>query len=275
MFTFALMQVIEKFIEGKRQDQRLCEDGWVLTPDFAAVVDGSTSKVSGRAGGREAMKLVCEALTQLPAEADKVQMLRYLTEVLAARNLPESAIHAEYRLTCSAVIFSRYRRVVWLVGDCHCRWAGTTHDNYKLVDEILTRIRCEVAHKLLSQGYPPEQFLEYDPARAVILDELREMTNFQNDPNPYNPFRYVVLDGTPVESALVPEIPVPENVNELILASDGYPCLLDTWQETEEHLQQLLREDPLCIEQNPATKCYLSGNHSFDDRCYLRFRIES
>lgn len=267
------MQIIEKFIQGKRADQSLCEDGFVVTPDFAAVVDGSTSKVAGRAGGREAMRLVCEALHTLPADADKPLMLQHLTQVLAAHNLPHAAGHAEYRLTCSAVIFSRSRRLVWLVGDCHCRWEGQTHDNYKLVDEVLTRIRCEVAHYLLKQGYPAQKFLEKDPARAMILDELREMTNFQNDPNPYNPFRYVVLDGTPVDAVLVPEIPVPETADELILASDGYPDLFDTWQETENHLQELLHDDPLCITQNPATKCYLAGNNSFDDRCYIRLNI--
>ena len=268
------MQIIESFLEGKRPDQTLCEDGWVVTPDFAAVVDGSTSKVAGRAGGREAMHLICEALRSLPAEADKEQMLQHFTQVLAAHNLPQSATHAEYRLTCSAVIFSLHRRVIWLVGDCHCRFGGKTYDNYKLVDEILTRIRCEIAHYLLQQGYTPQEFLDHDPARAMILNELREMTNFQNDTNIYNPFRYVVLDGTAVEAALVPEIPVDDSVDELILASDGYPALGDTWQETENHLHRLLQEDPLCMNENPATKCYLAGNHSFDDRCYIRLKIK-
>ena len=267
------MQIIEKFIQGKRANQDLCEDGWVVTPHFAAVVDGSTSKVAGRAGGREAMKLVCSALQTLPVEADKTQMLEHLTRTLAAHNLPESDRHAEYRLTCSAVIFSYYHRVVWLVGDCHCRFAGQTYDNYKLVDEILTRIRCEIAHFLLSQGYGPQEFLDHDPARAMILGELREMTNFQNDPNPHNPFRYVVLDGTPIDATMVPEIQVPAEVDELILASDGYPTLFDTWHESEKHLQQLLVDDPLCIQDNPATKCYLTGNHSFDDRCFVRLKI--
>ena len=46
------MQIIEHFIQGKRNNAQLCEDGWVVTPHFAAVVDGSTSKVAGRNGGR-------------------------------------------------------------------------------------------------------------------------------------------------------------------------------------------------------------------------------
>ena len=45
------MQIIEQYIKGKRPDQRFCEDGWVVTPHFAAVIDGSTSKIAGRQGG--------------------------------------------------------------------------------------------------------------------------------------------------------------------------------------------------------------------------------
>ena len=107
----------------------------------------------------------------------------------------------------------------------------------------------------------------------MIFDALREQTNFQNDPNPYNPYRYPVIDGTPIDDALVPEWEVPTEVHELVLASDGYPTLTDTLNETEENLQRLLKEDPLCIDENAATKCLMAGNNSFDDRCYLRIAL--
>lgn len=96
------MQIIEHFIQGKRHNAQLCEDGWVVTPHFAAVVDGSTSKVAGRNGGRMAMELVCKALHTLPPLADKATMLHHLTAVFAAHNVPQAATKAEYRLTCSA-----------------------------------------------------------------------------------------------------------------------------------------------------------------------------
>lgn len=37
------MTIIESFIRGKHDDAH-CEDGIVVTHDFAAVIDGSTSK---------------------------------------------------------------------------------------------------------------------------------------------------------------------------------------------------------------------------------------
>lgn len=267
------MQIIEQYIKGKRPDQRFCEDGWVVTPHFAAVIDGSTSKIAGRQGGLLAMQLVKEALRTLPASANKQDMLQHLTQTVAMHNVPEALTQAAYRLTCSAVIYSQEHRVVWMVGDCQCRWGGKTYTHGKLVDDILVKARVDAAHYLLQHGHSAQSLQQNDLARAVIFDALREQTNFQNDTNPCNPYRYPVIDGTPVDASLVPEWKIPNTIQELILASDGYPALADTLEETENHLQRLLNEDPLCIGKNAATKCLMAGNDSFDDRCYLRIAL--
>lgn len=266
------MEIVESFLCGKRPDQNLCEDGFVVTPHFAAVVDGSTSKVPGRNVGREAMRTVTAALKRLDPEADKEEMLRTLTACLAVKNIPEAAAHAELRLTCSAVIFSAFRKVVWMVGDCQARWSGQTHTNAKLVDRILTEARCGAVRYLLGHGHTLDDIARHDLGRAAILDALREQTNFQNVADSRNPYRYAVLDGTPVEKALVLELPV-EGTRELILASDGYPLLCDSLRESENYLQHLLRLDPLCINENAATKCLVAGNLSFDDRCFLKIAL--
>lgn len=267
------INIIESYIQGKRPDQSLCEDGYVVTPHFAAVVDGSTSKVEGRNGGREAMRLVVEAIGNLPPEAGKESMLQTLTQVLARHNPTEALTDAAWRLTCSTVIYSRARSAVWMVGDCQCRFGGTTHTNPKLIDTILTQVRCDVVRHLLSRGHTPDDIRRNDLGRAFIMDALHTQTNFQNDPNPLNPYAYPVLDGTPVRPDRVLEIPVSPETDSLILASDGYPIVGDTLAESERALQQMLHEDPLCIGQNAGTKCLVSGNHSFDDRCYLRLSL--
>lgn len=267
------MQLIEVDIKGKRPDQQLCEDGYVLTPDFAAVVDGSTSKVAGRHGGRLAMQTVCTAIRSLPPEADKWEMLTHLTQALAALNPLRATHEAQYRLTCSAVIFSVRRRVVWLAGDCQCRWGGRTFQNPKMVDSVLTQIRTDALRYLLAHGHTVPELRQNDLGRACIADALREQTNFQNCPDPANPYAYPVLDGTPVCASQVPELSVPAEVKECILASDGYPQLADTLQQSEECLHTLLQTDPLCMDANAATKGWMEGNGSFDDRCYLRIAI--
>ena len=52
------MKIIEQFIEGKKQNPSLCEDGLFINDHFIAVVDGVTSKsdalFDNKAGGRAA-----------------------------------------------------------------------------------------------------------------------------------------------------------------------------------------------------------------------------
>ena len=266
------MKIIEQFSIGKRRGTP-CEDGWVVTPDFAAVVDGSTAKIKIAPGqespGHLAMRLVCAAIEQLPAETSKEEALVILSKAIAADT---TYAEAHYRPTCSAVIYSRYRKEVWFVGDCQARWENQTHKYEKSVDHILTEIRCEVIHYYLQHGYTEEDIRQEDKGRAFIYDALCEQLHFQNDPNPYNPYRYPVIDGQPIDPEAIPALSV-GNAEELILASDGYPELFNSLDDTENALVEILEKDPLCINENPASKCLVEGNRSFDDRTYLKLEI--
>lgn len=267
------MKIIEQFNIGKRKGTP-CEDGYIVTSDYAAVVDGSTAKIKVAAGqespGHLAMRLTCEAIGLLPPEASKSEALALLTRALAQNTTYRQA---HYRPTCSAVIYSRHRQEIWFVGDCQARWNAQTHQYEKDIDRLLTGIRCDVVHYYLANGYTEEDIRQEDKGRAFIFDALCEQLHFQNDPNPYNPFRYPVIDGQPIDPEEVPVLSV-TGIKELILASDGYPQLRDTLQETEDALQQLLLQDPLCINEHPASKCLVEGNRSFDDRTYLRIALD-
>lgn len=271
------MRIIEKSCIGKREGAA-CEDGYAVTEHFAAVVDGSTSKSrratanAGETTGLRAMRTVLAALPSLPAEATKEEALTHFTSALRRATPNIETLPAEERPTCSAAIYSRLRREVWLIGDCQCRFGGQTHTHPKLIDTVLTQVRCDAVRHFLERGRTQAELLRNDRGRAFILDALREQTNFQNDPNPHNPFSYPVLDGTPVAPHSVPALDA-ACATVIVLASDGYPALFDTLAGTEAHLHRLLRHDPLCIAENPATKCIVSGNRSFDDRTYLKLEI--
>lgn len=68
------METIESYICGKWNDNLRCEDGFTVTADYAAVVDGSTSKLRpdekapypDRSAGRMAMETVLDAVRHLP-----------------------------------------------------------------------------------------------------------------------------------------------------------------------------------------------------------------
>ncbi len=278
------MHIIESFIQGKYPSApERCEDGWVVTADFAAVVDGSTSKraraldgasqdAAAKTGGRMAMETAVGALRQMPADATMAEAAKRLTAALRPIVPREAAADTTFRPTCSAAVLSRQRREVWLFGDCQCRFNGETHTNGKLVDTILARIRGEAIHYLLEHGHSADDIRRHDRGRALIYDALREQTHFQNDPDKDNPFRYTVIDGQPMDIDTVPVLHIGA-ARRLVLATDGYPVLSDTLRETEARLKELLEADPLCIGPNAATKCLMEGQVSFDDRTFISISL--
>lgn len=267
------MRIIEKFTLSKRETSP-CEDGWVLTDDYAAVVDGSTAKIKIDKGqespGHLAMRLVCQAIQTMPDKATKDEALVLLTKAIADDHTYDVL---NYRPTCSAVIYSKARREVWFIGDCQARWKSKTYHFEKLVDHVLVDIRCRAIHYYLEHGYTVEDIKQHDKGRAFIYDALCDQLHFQNDPDTKNPYAYPVIDGQAICPEQVPCLSVGEDTHELILASDGYPVLYDTLEETEAYLTHVLETDPLCINENPASKCLVAGNQSFDDRTYLKLMI--
>ncbi|MCD8318419.1 MAG: hypothetical protein LUC45_06115 [Paraprevotella sp.] len=274
------MKVIESFQRAKVRDG-MCEDGIVTTDDFAAVIDGSTSKGTLRFGkktsGRMAMELLCEELTSLPAECSVVQAVSQLTSCLRQyyqqHDLYEEAVrYGENRLTASTVIYSRHRREVWMIGDCLCRFNGQTYENPKAVDRILSGIRADILRYLLQKGHSISDLQHSAWGRKWIFPYLKDQCSFQNATDA-GPFCYTVLDGFPVDMKRIRLLSVPMDSADLVLASDGYPVLADTWTESERILADLLERDPLCIYKNPSTKGLIDGNISFDDRTYLRISL--
>ena len=62
--------------------------------------------------------------------------------------------------------------------------------------------------------------------------------------------------------------------SEIVFASDGYPELFGTLAESEDRLNELIRLDPLCYKIYKSTKGLMSQCTHFDDRSYIRFRVE-
>lgn len=273
------MEVIEVCSIGKSR-QRLCEDGWIVTGSYAAVIDGSTAKgklrIDGKPTGRQAMETVKDGVRRLPGgicmEEAAVMLTQAIADIYEANGIGDMVkFEPENRLTCSAVIWSNCRREIWMFGDCQCRVGDRTFTNPKRVDDVLAGVRSDVSWYLLSHGHSPEELQTMDLGREMIFEALRDQCAFQNAGNE-NPYRYTVLDGFYVDPQTVPVIKVKETT-EIVLATDGYPVLYDTLAETEVCLCEMLKNDPLCIGSYPMTKGWMRGNNSFDDRTYLRLAI--
>lgn len=263
------MKIIEKTIVGKHSPES-CEDCIALSTHFIAVIDGSTSKTPFQLSplmknGRMAAQLIARYIeTTLPPDATLEQFCTGATAVLRQeyeqRGLTHRMLHhPEERLTASAIVYSRQRREVWMVGDCQAIVGGRLYDNPKPYEQTIATKRAE----LIRQGTNPQQ------ARKQIEPELIEaMLTGQNR-------QYAVIDGFPIHRPGVKIIQCqPSDSPEIILASDGYPFLCPTLSESEEALARQLRHDPQNITTFIATKGLVNGNQSFDDRAYIRFLTE-
>lgn len=277
------MKVIESKIEGKKSPES-CEDGLVVTADFIAVIDGSTSKTPHHLSpdmknGRYAMVLILEYIQhELKPESTVEDFCEGVTSYIYNKVYRQQGIgeqlqaHPEERLTASAILYTKARNEVWMVGDCQAIIDGKLYENNKPFEDIVARRRVE----LIRQGFTPQE------ARKTIEPLLiQAMLEGQNK-------TYTVIDGFPiyqkgvkvvslnapqknVETDVADSLPLP--TKEIVLASDGYPFLKPTLTESEEVLAHLLAYDPQCTHEFIATKGIVVGNKSFDDRTYIRFQI--
>lgn len=277
------MKVIESKIEGKKSPES-CEDGLVVTADFIAVIDGSTSKTHHHLSpdmknGRYAMVLISEYIQhELKPESTVEDFCEGVTSYIYNKVYRQQGIeeqmqaHPEERLTASAILYSKAKNEVWMVGDCQAIIDGKLYENNKPFEDIVARRRVE----LIRQGFTPQE------ARKTIEPLLiQAMLEGQNK-------TYTVIDGFPiyqkgvkvvslnapqknVETDVADSLPLP--TKEIVLASDGYPFLKPTLTESEEALAHLLAYDPQCTHEFIATKGIVVGNKSFDDRTYIRFQI--
>lgn len=275
------MQIIEQSLIAKNPKAK-SEDGLIVTNDFIAVIDGSTSKTSHRycrmmSNGRYAMKLIARYILNMPANSSCHEFCTGVTKViqkkykqnLLKRLLDGSAdpvTHPEERLTASAIIFSRLRREIWMIGDCQCMINGELYENPKPYEQKLAEMRTQKIHELMAEGKTIEEILSHDEARDSIIPQmLKEMKN-QN-------VTYAVIDGFRIPEQLVPIIQLDFHTQELVFASDGYPFLCNTLKASESKLRCQRETDPLNIGDFKATKGFTPGNDSFDDRTYIRFSV--
>ena len=284
------MKIIESSIIGKKSPEA-CEDGMVVTDDFIAVIDGSTSKTPKHLNpdmknGKYAMMLISEYIREeLKTDASVDEFCQGVTAYIYNKVYEKLGVeerlkeHPEERLTASAILYSRTRNEVWMVGDCQAIIDGKLYENGKPYEQEIARKRVE----LIEQGLSPAE------ARKQIEPLLIEaMLSGQNQ-------TYTVIDGFPIyregvkvvsvsDSCSVPasdSVPSSDSVSvsgtifvsssEIVLASDGYPFLEPTLAASEAALAEQIANDPQNIRSFIATKGIVEGNKSFDDRTYIRF----
>ena len=249
----------------------------VTTADFVAVIDGSTSKSPYRidpqmANGRLCMLTVSNYIRHMQADITAQTFCENVTSAIHdvyvshGVDMCRLAENPAERMTASAVVFSKCRRQVWMIGDCQCIVDGVTYDNPKPYERSVASQRAEYIRRALANGASVSDYQHVDKGRAAILPQLVQACKGQNK-------AFAVIDGFDIPFQYVKIIEVNSPDGDIVLASDGYPFLYPTLRESEDALAKQLADDPLCIGSYKATKGLMSGNRSFDDRCYIRFTI--
>ena len=282
------MDIIESSIIGKKSPEA-CEDGMVVTDDFIAVIDGSTSKTPKHLNpdmknGRYAMMLISEYIREeLKADASVDDFCQGVTAYIYNKVYEKLVVeerlkeHPEERLTASAILYSRTRNEVWMVGDCQAIIDGKLYENGKPYEQEIARKRVELIEQGLS---PAEARKQIEPLliEAMLSGQNQTYTVIDGFPIYREGVKVVVLKMKPVSSSIETYFqeqtkPV-SSPNEVVLASDGYPFLKPTLSASEASLAEQIANDPQNIHSFIATKGIVEGNKSFDDRTYIRFLVE-
>jgi len=275
------MKVIEQFIRSKTHRPSDCEDSIFVSDNFAAVIDGVTSKsnreYNRESSGKACSQLLRNALEDLPLKSTAYQTVEFLTSrvyrLYKELGIEDQLINlpAERASACIAM-YSQYRNEIWMVGDCQCMVDGVHYSNTKSIDSLLSGVRSLYIQTELTGGKPYDDILANDTGREFIMPLLERQSVFQNSLE-NTEFRYGVIDGYKVPRSEIKVFKLTDPV-QIILATDGYPCLFETLGQSERHLKKILKNDPLCFQQFKATKGLLPGNISFDDRAYLRLILK-
>lgn len=294
------MKIIESSIIGKKSPEA-CEDGMVVTDDFIAVIDGSTSKTPKHLNpdmknGRYAMMLISEYIREeLKADASVDDFCQGVTAFIYNKVYEKLGVeerlkeHPEERLTASAILYSRTRNEVWMVGDCQAIIAGKLYENGKPYEEKIARKRVELIEQGLS---PAEARKQIEPLliKAMLSGQNQTYTVIDGFPVYREGVKVVsVSDSSSVQDSVSSSDPcsvqdpvscsgsasasdtIPSSSSEIVLASDGYPFLKPTLAASEAALAEQIANDPQNIHSFIATKGIVEGNKSFDDRTYIRF----
>ena len=283
-----IMKVIESSIIGKKSPEA-CEDGMVITDDFIAVIDGSTSKTPKHLNpdmknGRYAMMLISEYIREeLKVDASVDDFCQGVSAYIYNKVYEKLGVekrlkeHPEERLTASAILYSRTRNEVWMVGDCQAIIDGKLYENGKPYEQEIARKRVELIEQGLS---PAEARKQIEPllVEAMLSGQNQTYTVIDGFPIYQEGVKVVALKTKPVSSSIETYFqeqtkPV-SSPNEIVLASDGYPFLKPTLAESEAALAEQIANDPQNIHSFIATKGIVEGNKSFDDRTYIRFSVE-
>lgn len=271
------MKIIEKFVLGKNGNRIDCEDDIFINKFIAAVIDGATSKTdqewNNKTPGNIATEITKNTLENVRPEFECKEVIKQINnkifEFYERYNLVEKMENEpSHRLSASMALFNDVRKEVWIIGDCQSIIDGDRSKNVKKIDKLLSEIRSLYIKIMIKKGHSTNEIMKKDFGREYIYELLKNQYLFQNSKE--EEYGYGVIDGFQTDISKIKIVSITTKIQQIVLATDGYPQIFGTLDETEKYLEDVLNKDPLMINMHKSTKGLRNGNISFDDRAYIR-----
>jgi hypothetical protein len=266
------MKIIEKFLLSKYGDNVLCEDIIFESQTIVAVVDGATSKSqklwNGLSGGLFAAKTLFNGLYEMKKDLNAIDTVHYLNNYLKSQ-IDQEEMPPQDRPMASVVLYNDKTRQIIRYGDCKIIINNKEFPRTNQNDITLANIRAKILLEALKNGKSIEDLMQKDIGREYILKELKNNAKYANDAGEKG---YPAINGTTINNSFIDCYFIKDD-SEIILASDGYPLLKPTLEQSEAELKRIITQDPLCISQYVSTKGIRHNQVSFDDRAYIRIKV--
>jgi hypothetical protein len=262
--------IIESSIVGARKGA--LADRLILSDGSVGVVDGATAKDwdSPRApDGARIADCVAEVIKEAARAASAAEAVRQASDAVSSMYLRAGVPPGSGSAATFAAVAIKERQV-WRVGDAHVVINGAQVQELPTGELIVAHARALVMRQCLASGMTVDQLRRHDLGRDAIQPLLRALTGLRNIAVDGG---YGAIDGRRVPDSFIEVMALPDGPCEVTLATDGYPWTAQDLQRTEQSLRERLAEDPLMIADPPATKGWMIGADSFDDRTFVRLAL--
>lgn len=251
-----------------KNDPSLNEDGYVITKNTFAVIDGSAPRVDlkfeGKSSAKFATDVVKNVLSTTPPSVNGKELIAVITKELNKEidraNIGD--IITKNREACPAALFTSARIVedkiiITALGDVFCRLNGKIIHSYRFTTEELMiekRIQAMKKAKEKDPSISDENLLAV--GKEVIEEDLKEQVRkYFNNPN--SELGLGLINGESVPDKFIKTYTLDlKDVKTLELFSDGYfisPAIpeIESWEKA---FFKGEKEDPLRWGKYPAVK---------------------
>lgn len=224
-------------------------------------VDGAPTPQS-EASALDLCNELRHALLTIDLHSDAQDALDEVAEYLA-RIAAERSQTAPGPVWASLALYNAVRREVWLVGECQARVDGVQHGQTSLSRTMRQQARRAAIRQIQAEGATDTELLLLPP--APTFEGLAPALNAT-----MTALAIGAVNGTKIPPWLVTVLEVPPDVEEVVLATRGYPYVGPTLQDSEVVLRDLMQADPMGIDQVLTDDGWRLGTTGFADRTYLR-----